>query len=99
VQGKMRKNETSIGHVRNYAVGELRQKIEAVGFEIAEIIEWGYPFYSPLFRDIISLLPGSQEFSYGRYDVTKKIASQILYSLFTLNRSDKGDVIFVLAKA
>lgn len=98
VQGRMRRNEKSIGHVRNYAYGELQQKIESAGFEILQTVEWGFPFYSPLFRDAISLLPGSEEFSYGKYNTIKKITSHIVYSLFLLNRSDKGDVIFVLAK-
>lgn len=98
VQGRMRRNEKSIGHVRNYAYGELQQKIESAGFEILQTVEWGFPFYSPLFRDAISLLPGSEEFSYGKYNTIKKVISHILYSLFLLNRSDKGDVIFVLAK-
>jgi trans-aconitate methyltransferase len=99
VQGRMRRNESSIGHVRNYARGELQRKMETAGFEILQIVEWGFPFYSPLFRDLIGLFPGSEEFSYGRYNAAKKIASHILYALFLLNRSDKGDVIFALAKA
>ncbi len=98
VQGRMRQNEKSIGHVRNYAYGELEQKMRTAGLKIIQIVEWGFPFYSPVFRDVISMLPASEEFSYGKYNVTKKIISHILYGLFLLNRSDKGDVIFILAK-
>ena len=98
VQGRMRENEKSIGHVRNYAYGELKQKIETAGFEILQVVEWGYPFYSPLFRNAINLLPNSEQFSYGKYNITKKIISHILYYLFLLNKSDKGDIIFILAK-
>lgn len=99
VQGRMRKNESSIGHVRNYAYGELKRKIESAGYEVIQIIEWGYPLYSPLFRDIISLFPSTEQYSYGAYNTVKKLISHFLYILFLLNRSDKGDVIFVLAKA
>lgn len=98
VQGRMRRNETSIGHVRNYAYGELRQKIESAGFKVLQVVEWGYPLYSPLFRDIISLFPSSEKYTYGKYNVVKKAISHFLYYVFMLNRSDKGDVIFILAK-
>lgn len=99
VQGHMRAKEKSIGHVRNYAYGELKQKIESTGLEVVQIVEWGYPLYSPLFRDMVNLLPYSEQFSYGTYNMLKKLLSHILYFLFLLNRSDKGDVIFVLARA
>jgi len=98
VQGRMRSKEKFIGHVRNYAYGELKQKIESTGFEVLQIIEWGYPLYSPLFRDTVNLLPYSEQFSYGKYNILKKLFTHILYFLFLLNRSDKGDVIFILAK-
>lgn len=98
VQGRMRRNEKSIGHVRNYAYGELRQKIETTGFEVLQIVEWGYPLYSPIFRNIIESFPATESYSFGKYNLIKKTISHILYFLFMLNRSDKGDVIFILAK-
>ncbi len=98
IQGHMRENEKSIGHVRNYAYGELKQKIEATGLKPIKVIEWGYPLYSPLFRNIINLLPNSEKLSYGKYNILQKFISHILYNLFMINRSDKGDVIFILAK-
>lgn len=98
VQGRMRPNEKSIGHVRNYAYGELQRKIEAAGFEITQVVEWGFPLYSPLFRDVVSFFPASEKFSYGTYSPFKKLVSHILYSLFLLNRNDRGDIIFVLAR-
>ena len=97
VQGRMRSNEQTIGHVRNYEYGELKQKIEAAGLHVLQIVEWGFPFYSPLFRDLIRIFPASQQFSYGSYNAFQKLVSHILYALFLLNRHDKGDVIFVMA--
>jgi len=99
VQGRMRTNEKNIGHFRNYAYGELKQKVESAGFEILQVVEWGFPLYSPLFRDIISFFPASEKFSYGKYSIAKKLVSYILYTLFMLNRGDRGDIIFVLAKS
>jgi trans-aconitate methyltransferase len=99
VQGRMRKNEASIGHLRNYAPGELQEKMQAAGLRIIKVIQWGFPFYSPIFRDLLALFPASAEFSYGKYGPIQKLTSSMLYALFSLNRSDKGDVIFVLAHA
>ena len=99
VQGRMRPNEKSIGHVRNYAYGELQRKIKATGFEIIQVVEWGFPLYSPVFRNAINFFPASEKFSYGKYSLAKKLVSHLLYSLFLLNRSDRGDIIFVLARS
>ena len=98
IQGRMRRNEKSIGHIRNYDYGELRQKIESAGFDIIQIIEWGFPLYSPLFRDVIGIFPSSEQYSYGSYTAFKKLVSHVLYFLFMLNREDKGDVIFILSR-
>lgn len=98
VQGRMRTNEDTIGHVRNYEYGELEDKLKSVGFEILKVVEWGYPFYSPLFRNGLELFPASAKFSYGKYSLRQKIVSHMLYTLFMLNSSKKGDVVFVLAK-
>lgn len=98
VQGQMRPNEKSIGHIRNYKYGELRRKVEEANFEVLQVIEWGYPFYSPLFRDLINIYPASEKFSQGKYGAMQKIAAHVLYSLFCLNRSNRGDVIFILAR-
>lgn len=97
IQGRMRRNEKSIGHIRNYEYGELRKKVESAGFDVVQIIEWGFPLYSPLFRDVIGMFPSSEQYSYGSYNVLKKVVSQILYLLFMLNREDSGDVIFILS--
>jgi SAM-dependent methyltransferase len=98
IQGRMRRNEKSIGHIRNYKYGELRQKIESVGFDVMQTIEWGFPLYSPLFRDVIGMFPSSEQYSYGSYTAFKKFISHLIYLLFMLNRDDKGDVIFILSK-
>ena len=42
--------------MRNYARGELVRKLEETGFVVVSVIEWGFPFYSPLYRDFLYLL-------------------------------------------
>jgi trans-aconitate methyltransferase len=44
VQGQMREFEKSIGHVRSYGPGELKKKLEAAGFSLLKIVEWGFHF-------------------------------------------------------
>lgn len=97
VQGRFREWEKSIGHVRSYTPGELQNKLESVGFKIVKIIQWGFPFYSPLYRDLFSV--GRVEgVSHGRYGFGKKLACQVLYGVFSLNWHNHGDVIFALVE-
>ena len=54
-QGRMREFEKQVGHVRNYAPGELVKKITANGFTVRSVVEWGFPFYSPLYRTFLEV--------------------------------------------
>lgn len=97
VQGRMRRFEPEqVGHVRNYAPGELAQKVEQSGFRVIEVVEWGFPFYSPLYRDFLDMT-GSKGTT-GTFGPTRKALSNAIYYLFMLNSSRRGDEIFVLAE-
>ena len=61
VQGRMRPGEREIGHVRNYRRGELQEKMQAAGLTPIRTVEWGFPFYSPLFRSTVASTTGSRE--------------------------------------
>ena len=98
LEGRMRKFEPSLGHIRNYQPGELRAKCEAAGFKIVRERHWGFPFYSPLYRNFLDLGTMSRLPS-GRFGPARHFAAQILYALFSLNSSRKGDVIMILAEA
>jgi 2-polyprenyl-3-methyl-5-hydroxy-6-metoxy-1,4-benzoquinol methylase len=95
LQGRMRDFERAIGHVRNYAPGELKRKMETAGFKIEKTIEWGWPLFSPLYRDFLSR-GGVQEQTFGSYGPAKRLACQVLYWLFRLNSYRRGDMLFVL---
>jgi SAM-dependent methyltransferase len=97
VQGRMRNFEKKIGHVRNYAENELTGKMETAGFKIIKKIEWGWPFYSPVYRNILDW-QGVEEMTGGKFGALKKLISHILYFIFLFNSGRKGDIIFVLAK-
>lgn len=96
-QGRMRKfEEKSVGHVRNYAKGELVTKLESVGLEPIKVIEWGFPFYSPLYRDFLELTNAFG--TSGKFGLGKRLISNLIYLLFLLNSSKRGDEIIVLSK-
>jgi len=96
LQGRMRESERDIGHVRNYLVGELQGKMESAGFVIEKTIEWGWPIYSPLFRNLLFCC-GVQQHTFGRYGLLKRLACEVLYWLFHLSSYRRGDILFVLA--
>jgi hypothetical protein len=66
VQGRFREWERTIGHVRSYGPGELRRKLEQVGYTIVQLVEWGWPFYSPLYRNLFGNR-SVEGLSHGRY--------------------------------
>jgi 2-polyprenyl-3-methyl-5-hydroxy-6-metoxy-1,4-benzoquinol methylase len=95
-QGRMRDFEKEIGHVRNYACGELVNKIESARFTVVSVVEWGFPFYSPLYRNFLDLTGGKG--TTGEFGLLRKLVAKFIYLLFTLNSSKRGDEILVLAK-
>jgi SAM-dependent methyltransferase len=85
--------ERQVGHVRNYARGELERKLDASGFRLAQIIYWGFPLYSPLARTLQNRMKATSELS-----VSAKWIASILYPLFFLNSQRRGDLVLALAQ-
>lgn len=86
--------ELKMGHVRNYQIGELEKKLKQRGFRILKKIAWGFPFYSPVVRKLQLLNPNV---GVGKYDTKTKIIAEILFLLYYLNSSSKGDVLVIHA--
>lgn len=85
--------EEQVGHVRNYAPGELQRKLRVAGFEILETVSWGFPLYSPVARTLQNRMTVSSELSPG-----SRVIARILYPLFFLNSSRRGDLLLALAR-
>ncbi len=97
MQGRMRAWEpAAVGHVRNYARGELRRKLEQAGFQVVKQIDFGFPFYSPLYRGLLSAT-GSRGTT-GAFGPGRRLLSAALYYLFLLNLPIWGDEVFILAR-
>lgn len=94
--GEFRSEDEEVGHVRRYSRSEFREKVEAAGFEIVAIRNWGYPFYSPLYR--ILLEHTSQSSRRGEFGLVRRTAASILYQVFKLNVVDSGDRIVARAR-
>lgn len=97
LQGRMRNFEQHVGHVRNYRPGEVRAMLEEAGFTVRRQWDWGFPFYSPLYRDVLEHTPPSA--TTGRFGLKRRILSLLLFWLFFANTSRKGDYVLCLAEA
>jgi len=86
--------EDQMGHVRNYAPGELERKLSAAGFEPERTIYWGFPFYSPIVRRLQNHMTATHELS-----SSSRLIARILYPVFFLNSSRRGDLLIALARA
>lgn len=95
-QGRMRGFERQYGHVRNYTHGELVKKLKQEGFIVLSVLEWGFPFYSPLYRNFLEMT--ASKGTTGEFGTLRKIVSKLIYYLFMVNSSRRGDELFVLAK-
>jgi len=81
--GRMRAFETSVGHLRNFQKGELEQAVVSYKFQPVFVVYAGFPFYSPLYRDLCNLTHVSDTaFARGRYAFRQKMISSILYFFF-----------------
>ncbi len=63
---------------------------------MTRVLEWGFPFYSPLYRDFINAVGGKG--STGQYGSSRKLVAQVIYILFHFNSLKRGDEIIVLAE-
>jgi 2-polyprenyl-3-methyl-5-hydroxy-6-metoxy-1,4-benzoquinol methylase len=96
IQGRMRRLELSYGHVRNYEPRELMNKLTTAGLNIIKVVEWGFPFFSPLYRDLMNTAQGRG--TTGKYGLLQKTIAKIIYIIFMMNSWRKGDEIIILAE-
>jgi trans-aconitate methyltransferase len=93
LQGRMRRFEKDVGHVRNYNPDELEQKMRIAGLSIDRVIAWGFPFYSPLYRDFLERIDSRG--TTGKFGIMRRLICHGLYTLFLLNSHRRGDYLFV----
>ena len=94
LQGKMRYFESHVGHVRNYKKHELVNMLSNANLNVDIIKEWGYPFYSPLYRDTLNYVPPAT--TEGQYGLIRRLICSFIYYVMFLNSKSKGDLVFCL---
>jgi len=98
-QGQMRKSEKYVGHLRNLDLKYLKQLLDKNDLRIINKYEWGFPFYSPLYRDLIDKFEKfHRSISEGSYNPLQKTIALIIYFIFYFNSYKKGDQLVILAK-
>jgi SAM-dependent methyltransferase len=85
--------EQQMGHVRNYARGELEHKLSTAGFEVLRTVYWGFPFYSPLSRMLQNRMTATSELP-----ASARAIARLLYAIYFLNSSRRGDLVVALAR-
>lgn len=81
--GRMRPFEVNVGHLRNFAKGEVETELERLGFEPVRVGYAGFPFYSPFYRELCQLTnAGDDNMTRGHYGPVRRIVAFILYLLF-----------------
>lgn len=90
---RYRRWEDQVGHVRNYAPGELERKLAGAGFAVLELVRWGFPFFSPMARLLQNRMTASRELP-----ASSRLVARLLYRLFFLNSSRRGDLLIALAE-
>lgn len=86
--------DEQVGHVRNYARGELERKLGAAGFRVEQAIYWGFPFYTPIVRTLQNRSRPTAEYTRGA-----RLASALMDRVFFLNSHRRGDLLVVHATA
>jgi len=81
--GRMRPFEVNVGHLRNFANGEVERELALLGFAPLRVSYAGFPFYSPLYREFCQLTnAGDSRMTRGQYGFLRKSVATILYALF-----------------
>jgi hypothetical protein len=95
--GRMRPFEKFVGHVRNFSPGEVERHLERRGFMPASLAYAGFPFYSPLYRELCQLTnAGANQFTRGRYTWKQKCVSAVmLFAFRKLSTQRRGGDQFV----
>jgi hypothetical protein len=84
--------EAQVGHVRNYARGELEQKLRAAGFSVEHTIYWGFPFYNPVARTLQNHMTAT-----SRYAWPARLIAEGMYWLYFLNGRRRGNLLVALS--
>jgi hypothetical protein len=84
--------DEQMGHIPNYRIGELEDKVQAAEFVVDRVIYWGFPFYAPIVRILQNYAKVKSKLGLGG-----RLIAEMLYLLYFLNSFRKGDLLFISA--
>lgn len=98
--GRMRNYEIAHGHVRNFKKGEIEDFLSSKGYGAVKCYYAGFPFWSPITRDLLNLFPQNESNVQGeKLSIARKGISLLLYFLFRFcSFKNKGDMFVGLFK-
>jgi SAM-dependent methyltransferase len=81
--GRMRPFERNVGHLRNFLPRQFERYAKSVGLRPIAVFYAGYPFYSPIFRNLCNTFnSGGNSLTIGRYSWFQRKFSDLIYFLF-----------------
>ena len=94
------KADTEAGHVRRYETSEIRNKVNKSGFQVKELITWGYPLYNIYYNIILVKIDIDRQWE--KQPKRSKLLSILAYHIFKFDDlfigNKKGRTIILLAK-
>jgi trans-aconitate methyltransferase len=92
--GRMRPYEVNIGHYRNFQRGQIEEFLEARGYRTMKTFYAGFPFYSPILRDLTNrFFKTYSETPQTTMSSLAKTGHHIWYFLFRyLSLKQRGDI-------
>lgn len=76
--GKMRSYEKKLGHYRNFQKGQIENHMKTLGYKPIKVFYAGFPFWSPLTRDLFERMDKSNSKS---QDETLKTINPLVHSI------------------
>jgi 2-polyprenyl-3-methyl-5-hydroxy-6-metoxy-1,4-benzoquinol methylase len=91
--GRMRPFEFNVGHLRNFRRGQFERFAASIGIEVVNVFYAGFPFYSPLFRELCNVAnSGGNSLTVGKYTWWQKRLADVIYFFFKdLSLKSRGD--------
>ena len=93
--GRMRPYEVHIGHFRNFKVNEIESFMEGHGYKTLETFYAGFPFYSPILRDLTNrFYKNYADLPQSKMSFVSKRVHDLWYVLFRFcsTRKRHGDI-------